>query len=684
MQKSNFTILSVLYFVLLFKLQVGLCDPWVSKGGKYVAFHADYNRTQLTIWELSSGRELCRIQNPNRQPVLDCVIADVTKLAATITEDGLFVWSLPTGELLWSNDKLAQDSYENISSVAFYPDGKHIVTHGAGGQLSVRRSEDGSERVPFAKSGITDSESQAIFIAPQGDRIYAPARSRIGKTVLKCWDGFDGSVLGEFQSEGDGLYDKTQVAVGQEFIAEIGKTSKADLIVWDALKFTELRRIKVKPMRMVHRYPSLYPERNSVFLEGVEYELNTGEVLSRHEWGDGLLDDSIYYSSILSVPGTSLCCWTHASNEQTFFLGRLQAPRSTNYEMTFQAYSGRRDSATLCAGKPRGILNGRPEEVTIFSKENASNAQQLSSERWTKTRLSPDSIQSNPSAVTESLKVLLAPLPPRSRATIDPGNPRLFVLSVGVSDYQLDEYDLKYAAMDAREIAAKLRLNYGNFYGDVQVTVLTDAQVTPDGLRDGLQWLQRSSTANDLVVVFFAGHGIRAKKGLYYFTHLGDEENIQNTCVNWSDIATALAATKAKNILFLTDCCHAGSFSRDRHVTQEKLAESLSAVGQLSILAASSGEESSFESSQLQHGAFTYAILEGLEGKSDVDHNREISLNELSSYVRKRVGELTDGDQTPEMVKTTNTALSASIARAAGNESSPAPAVQSTATPVER
>jgi uncharacterized caspase-like protein len=58
------------------------------------------------------------------------------------------------------------------------------------------------------------------------------------------------------------------------------------------------------------------------------------------------------------------------------------------------------------------------------------------------------------------------------------------------------------------------------------------------------------------------------------------------------------------------------------------------------------------EDSNLGHGLFTYAVVEGLEGKGTA--KRELSTKELAEYVVKRVDELAKtlrGEQEPQYFK---------------------------------
>ena len=95
--------------------------------------------------------------------------------------------------------------------------------------------------------------------------------------------------------------------------------------------------------------------------------------------------------------------------------------------------------------------------------------------------------------------------------------PTLYVLSVGVSDYANDKYDLRYAAKDATDFANSMKAQKGGLYKDVMVKLLTDQNATKDDILDGLDWIQRETTARDLAMIFIAGHGMNDNVGVFYF-----------------------------------------------------------------------------------------------------------------------------------------------------------------------
>ena len=67
------------------------------------------------------------------------------------------------------------------------------------------------------------------------------------------------------------------------------------------------------------------------------------------------------------------------------------------------------------------------------------------------------------------------------------------------------------------------------------------------------------------------------------------------------------------------------------------------------VFSASRGSEFSLEMGSLQHGAFSYAVLSGLEGAADLIKDKRITISELQTYVANRVKLLTNGSQHPHI-----------------------------------
>ena len=237
--------------------------------------------------------------------------------------------------------------------------------------------------------------------------------------------------------------------------------------------------------------------------------------------------------------------------------------------------------------------------------------------------------------------------------------PKLYVLAVGVSAYQNPDYQLKYSAKDAKDLAALLSKG-GPLYRGVETKVLTDAGADKDDILDGLDWIQKQTTSKDIAVILFSGHGINDSNGNYYYLPVNaDIDKLKRTGVAFSDIKTTVSAIAGKVLVFI-DTCHSGDLMAGRRAAGAErdigavINELASAENGAIVFSSSTGSQYSYEDPAWGNGAFTKALLEGLEGKAAVGESGRVTINMLDLYLSERVKELTGGKQTPTTTKPPN------------------------------
>ena len=81
------------------------------------------------------------------------------------------------------------------------------------------------------------------------------------------------------------------------------------------------------------------------------------------------------------------------------------------------------------------------------------------------------------------------------------------------------------------------------------------------------------------------------------------------------------------------------------------------------IITASSANEVSEEKDDLQHGVFTYYLLEGLRGKADTDQDGMVTVDEAYRYVSDKVPQATGQEQHPVRKGSVEGSLVLSIVR---------------------
>jgi hypothetical protein len=232
--------------------------------------------------------------------------------------------------------------------------------------------------------------------------------------------------------------------------------------------------------------------------------------------------------------------------------------------------------------------------------------------------------------------------------------PKLYILAVGVSQYTHAKVDkLPLAAKDARDFAAVMQKQKGRLYADVQARILTDAQATKDNILDGLEWVQRQTTHRDVVAIFFAGHGVDDNAGTFYFLPVGaDPAALKRSAVMKAEVQQTVATLAGKVLVFM-DACHSGNLMKEISPTRRNLVpdinsvinELISAENGAVVFSSSTGRQYSLEDAAWGNGAFTKAIIEGMEGKAA--SGGRITVKTLDAYIAERVKALTKGQQTP-------------------------------------
>ena len=235
--------------------------------------------------------------------------------------------------------------------------------------------------------------------------------------------------------------------------------------------------------------------------------------------------------------------------------------------------------------------------------------------------------------------------------------PNLWILSIGVNRYDSPLLDnLRYAVNDAREIVNIFKAQEGKIYGKVNSRLIADGEAilpTRDNITDNLSYL-RQAAPDDVVLLFIAGHGLNDEVGNFYFmpsdASFTDNGAIRTSrAISHREIQGVLDVPGQK--LVFIDACHSNNASSNRNirtVDNNRLVRDLQVQSQSTVIFTSSrGNQPSHEMDNLRHGVFTHSIIQGMRGAANPDENGIISMLSLSAYVSKRVNEITSNSQTP-------------------------------------
>jgi formylglycine-generating enzyme required for sulfatase activity len=197
---------------------------------------------------------------------------------------------------------------------------------------------------------------------------------------------------------------------------------------------------------------------------------------------------------------------------------------------------------------------------------------------------------------------------------------------------------------DAEEFAHVLR--------DAELAAFEDVQVL---LNEGESKIRRSIARffaerkrDDLLLLYFSGHGIRNGQGQLFLAANDTEINIlEATGIPADFITYAMNNSRSQRQLLILDCCNSGAFSYG--------SKSASAVGKSMgiatafegsgfgrvVLTATDATQFAWEGDKVigdtQKSVFTHFLIEGLKGEADRNGDGRIDVDELYDYAFEEV-----------------------------------------------
>lgn len=265
--------------------------------------------------------------------------------------------------------------------------------------------------------------------------------------------------------------------------------------------------------------------------------------------------------------------------------------------------------------------------------------------------------------------------------TAEYDKPDLYLVSIGISEYQQESYNLAFAAKDASDIVQTL--NASSAYEKVHVKLIMNGEATDSQIKAVRSFVEQAKV-DDVVMIFIAGHGVLDDQYNYYFaTNNIDFNNPKNGGLPYEELEQIIDGIDCRNKILMMDTCHSGELDQEDVEVAEEEVKSVGSVsfrstgaivklkensfglkntlelskalfGDLkkgtgaTVISAAGGTEFAAEGINSANGLFTASFLEGLRTRrADRNRDRSYTVSEIRSYISEQVINKSGGSQVP-------------------------------------
>ena len=220
-----------------------------------------------------------------------------------------------------------------------------------------------------------------------------------------------------------------------------------------------------------------------------------------------------------------------------------------------------------------------------------------------------------------------------------------FALVIANTEYQDTSFArLTAPSKDAEEFAQVLRDEKLAAFDDVEV-LLNEGE---SKIRRVIARFLANRNRDDLLLLYFSGHGIRNEQGQLFLAAHDTEINIlEASGIPAEFITYAMNNSRSQRQLLILDCCNSGAFAYGTKAanavgTSMGIATAFEGRGfGRVVLTATDATQYAWEGDKVigdtQKSVFTHFLIEGLKGEADRDGDGRIDIDELYDYTYEQV-----------------------------------------------
>jgi formylglycine-generating enzyme required for sulfatase activity len=219
-------------------------------------------------------------------------------------------------------------------------------------------------------------------------------------------------------------------------------------------------------------------------------------------------------------------------------------------------------------------------------------------------------------------------------------------LLIGVSEYEPGLNPLPAAVKDLDAIKEVLLHPEMGGFSESDIVLLKNPN--RQEIEESIETLFSNRHKDDLVVLFFSGHGIKDDAGKLYLGARKTRKTPQGDLVRSSAVAANLvhenmSRSRSKRQVVILDSCFSGAFAEGLAAKDDGTVDIRTQLGVegRAVLTSSSSTQYSFEQEGEELSLYTRFLVEGIKtGAADLDGDDVISIDELHEYASRRVREV--------------------------------------------
>ena len=154
-----------------------------------------------------------------------------------------------------------------------------------------------------------------------------------------------------------------------------------------------------------------------------------------------------------------------------------------------------------------------------------------------------------------------------------------------------------------------------------------------------LQGFADQAGPGDLLLIHYGGHGTLHDGMAYLTTEATRVADLPETAIALDELRAILENSAAQACVLILDACHSG-IGRSASVMDPDFERHVFLEAQgIATLASCTQKQLAYEYEETGHGAFTYFLLDGLQGNAKQPNKRFITFQDISNHVTHHVKE---------------------------------------------